>query len=156
MLQIKTVKDKEVYDFTGLDRIFFIDELNNNYKITWNPNKRKVFTENGIEYYNEYTPIEYKGIDHNKDLSLIYYHIKHYLCSDNEDVYNYFISVISDMIKNPGRKTPVSIVMNGEGGVGKSFLFDKLFSKVFGEMYGTISNKFPSRFNSILENKICF
>jgi hypothetical protein len=156
VLQIKQVKDKESYSFIGLEKHYFIDDRNKNYKLTWNPNKDKTYTENGIEYYNEYSPVNYQGTDHNKDLSLIYYHIKHYLCNDNEEVYNYFISVISDMITNPGRKLPICVVMNGEGGVGKSFLFDKLFSKLFGDMFGTISNKFPSRFNSILENKLCF
>ena len=157
ILQIEKNKDnKEFYFFDNLSKYFFIDELNKNYKLTWNPNRDKVYVEKGIEYYNEYSPIPYQGINHNKDLSLIYHHVKHFLCSDNEDVYNYFISILSDMIHNPGRKLPVSVIMNGEGGVGKSFLFDKLFSKIFGEMYGTISNKFPSRFNSILENKLCF
>jgi hypothetical protein len=156
ILQIKNSNGKETYSFVGLDRFYFIDDKNRNYKLTWNPNKDKTYTENGIDYYNEYSPILYQGIDHKKDLSLIYHHIKHYLCSDNEEVYNYFISVISDMIYNPGRKLPVSIIMNGGGGVGKSFLFDKLFSKLFGDMFGSISNKFPSRFNSILENKLCF
>lgn len=156
IFEIKQIKDKETYSFTGLEKLFFIDKHNKNYKLTWNPNKNKTYTENGINFYNEYSPIRYQGINHQKDLSLIYYHIKHFLCGDNEKVYNYFISVISDMIKNPGRKLPVCVVMNGDGGVGKSFLFDKLFSKLFGEMYGSISNKFPSRFNSIIENKICF
>jgi hypothetical protein len=156
ILQIKKLKDKEAFSFDSLSRFFFIDELNKNFKLTWNPNKKKTFYENGVEYYNEYSPITYQGINHNKDLSLIYYHVKHYLCSDNEEVYNYFISIISDMIYNPGRKLPVSVIMNGDGGIGKSFLFDKLFSKIFDNMYGTISNKFPSRFNSVLENKLCF
>jgi hypothetical protein len=60
------------------------------------------------------------------------------------------------MIRNPGRKLPVCIVMNGEGGVGKSFLFDKLFRRLFGDMYGFKSNKVSGRFNKELENKICF
>ena len=156
ILQIKQVNDKETYSFGGVDKYYFIDGENKNYKLTWNPNKLKTYTENQINYFNEYSPIQYQGIDHKKDLSLIYHHVKHYLCSDNDEVYNYFMSVISDMIYNPGRKLPVSIIMNGDGGVGKSFLFDKLFSKLFGDMFGSISNKFPSRFNSILENKICF
>ena len=156
VLQIKEIKDKETYSFVGMDKTYFIDDKNKNYKLIWNPNKDKTYTENGINYYNEYTTILYQGIDHKKDLSLIYHHIKYYLCSDNEEVYNYFISVVSDLIHNPGRKLPVSIIMNGGGGVGKSFLFDKLFSKLFGDMFGSISNKFPSRFNSILENKLCF
>ena len=156
ILQINQTQDKESYSFDGLEKYYFLDEKNKNYKLTWNPYKDKTYTENGIDYYNEYSPINYLGVDHNKDLSLIYNHIKHFLCSDNEEVYNYFISVISDMVINPGRKLPVSIILNGGGGVGKSFLFDKLFSKLFGEMFGSISNKFPSRFNSVLENKLCF
>jgi hypothetical protein len=156
VLQIKTVKGKETYSFEGLDKFYFIDELNKNYKLTWNPNKDKMFTENKVDYFNEYTPIQYQGIDHGKDLSPVYYHIEHYLCSDNKPVYNYFISIISDMIRNPGRKLPVCIVMNGEGGVGKSFLFDKLFRKLFGDMYGFRSNKISGKFNKELENKVCF
>jgi hypothetical protein len=46
--------------------------------------------------------------------------------------------------------------MNGEGGIGKSFLFDKLFRKLFGDMYGFRSNKVSGKFNRELENKICF
>jgi hypothetical protein len=156
IIQIKTVKDKETYTFEGLDKFYFIDDQNKNHKLTWNPNKDKMFTENKVEYFNEYTPVQYQGVDHGKDLSLIYYHIKHYLCSDNDPVYNYFISVISDMIRNPGRKLPICIVMNGEGGVGKSFLFDKLFRHLFGDMYGVRSNKISGKFNRELENKICF
>jgi hypothetical protein len=156
ILKIRNSKGKETYSFVGLDRYYFTDDKNKDYKLTWEPNKNKTYTENGIDYYNEYSPIKYQGIDHKKNLSLIYHHIKYYLCGDNEEVYNYFISVISDMIYNPGRKLPVSIIMNGGGGVGKSFLFDKLFSKLFGDMFGSISNKFPSRFNSVLENKLCF
>jgi hypothetical protein len=156
VIQIKTVKRKEMYTFEGLDKFYFIDDQNKNHKLTWNPNKDRMFTENKIDYLNEYTPVQYQGVDHGKDLSLIYYHIKHYLCSDNDPVYNYFISVISDMIRNPGRKLPICIVMNGEGGVGKSFLFDKLFRHLFGDMYGVRSNKISGKFNRELENKICF
>jgi hypothetical protein len=156
VIQIKTVNGKEKCTFESLDKFYFIDEKNKNHKLTWNPNKDKIYTENKVDYFNEYTPIKYQGVDHGKDLSLIYYHIKHYLCSDNEEVYNYFISVISDMIRNPGRKLPICIVMNGEGGVGKSFLFDKLFRHLFGDMYGVRSNKISGKFNRELENKICF
>jgi hypothetical protein len=156
VLQIKISGDKEVYSFNSLDKLYFIDDENKNYLLTWNPNKNKFYQERKIDYFNEYNPIQFQGIDHGKDLSLIYYHIKHYLCSDKEDVYNYFISVISDMIRNPGRKLPICIVMNGEGGVGKSFLFDKLFRKLFGDMYGCRSNKISGKFNKELENKICF
>jgi hypothetical protein len=156
VLQIKKTKDKETYSFEGLDKFYFLDEKNKNYKLTWNPNKDKFYIENKVNYFNEYSPIQYQGINHGKDLSLIYYHIKHYLCSDNENVYQYFISIISDMIRNPGRKLPICVVMNGEGGVGKSFLFDKLFRKLFGDMYGFRSNKVSGRFNKELENKICF
>jgi hypothetical protein len=60
------------------------------------------------------------------------------------------------MIRNPGRKLPICIVMNGEGGVGKSFLFDKLFRHLFGDMYGVRSNKISGKFNKELENKVCF
>jgi hypothetical protein len=156
VLQIKNVKGGETYTFEGLDKFYFIDDQNKNHKLTWNPNMDKIFTDNKIDYFNEYTPVTYQGIDHGKDLSLIYYHIKHYLCSDNEPVYNYFISVISDMIRNPGRKLPICIVMNGEGGIGKSFLFDKLFRHLFGDMYGCRSNKISGKFNRELENKVCF
>jgi hypothetical protein len=156
VLQVKTVKGKETCSFEGLDKFYFIDELNKNYKLTWNPNKDKMFTENKVDYLNEFTPIQYQGIDHGKDLSPVYYHIEHYLCGDNKPVYNYFISVISDMIRNPERKLPICIVMNGEGGVGKSFLFDKLFRKLFGDMYGFRSNKISGKFNKELENKVCF
>ena len=157
ILKLRKLKDnKGDFSFVSLDKLFFMDEHNKNFKLIWNPNKDKLYTENEVNYFNEYDPIQYQGIDHGKDLSLIYYHIKHFLCSDREDVYTYFISVISDMIHNPGRKLPVSIIMNGDGGVGKSFLFDKLFRKMFGDMFGSMCNKFPSRFNSILENKICF
>jgi hypothetical protein len=156
VFQTKTIKGKEGYIFEGLDKFYFIDELNKNHKLTWNPNKDKFFVDNRVDYFNEYTPIQYQGIDHGKDLSLIYYHIKHYLCSDNEPVYHYFISVIGDMIRNPGRKLPICIVMNGEGGVGKSFLFDKLFRHLFGDMYGCRSNKISGKFNKELENKVCF
>jgi hypothetical protein len=156
IIQIKTVNGKEKCTFESLDKFYFIDDRNKNHKLTWNPNKDKIYTENKVDYFNEYTPIKYQGVDHGKDLSLIYYHIKHYLCSDNEEVYHYFISVISDMIRNPGRKLPICIVMNGEGGVGKSFLFDKLFRHLFGDMYGVRSNKISGKFNRELENKICF
>ena len=148
--------EEEAYSFEGLDKYYFIDEQNKNHKLTWNPNRDKSFTENKIEYFNEYSPIQYQGANHGKDLSLIYYHVKHYLCGDNDEAYNYFIAVVSDMVRNPGRKLPICIVMNGEGGVGKSFLFDKLFRKLFGDMYGFKSNKVSGRFNKELENKICF
>jgi hypothetical protein len=156
VLQIKTVKGKETYSFEGMEKFYFIDDRNKNHKLTWNPNKEKFFVEHKVDYFNEYTPVKYQGIDRGKDLSLIYYHIKHYLCSDNEPVYNYFMSVISDMIRNPGRKLPICIVMNGEGGIGKSFLFDKLFRHLFGDMYGVRSNKISGKFNRELENKVCF
>jgi hypothetical protein len=152
----KTAKGKETCAFESLDKFYFIDDQNKNHKLTWNPNKDKIFTDTKVDYFNEYTPIKYQGIDHGKDLSLIYNHIKHCLCSDNEPVYNYFISVIADMIRNPGRKLPICIVMNGEGGVGKSFLFDKLFRHLFGDMYGVRSNKISGKFNRELENKVCF
>jgi hypothetical protein len=156
VLRIKTLKGKETYTFESLDKYYFIDDRNKNHKLTWNPNKNKRFTDNKVDYFNEYTPIKYQGTEHGKDLSLVYYHIRHYLCSDNEPVYNYFISVIADMIRNPGRKLPICIVMNGEGGMGKSFLFDKLFRHLFGDMYGVRSNKVSGKFNRELENKVCF
>jgi hypothetical protein len=56
-------------------------------------------------------------------------HVK-YICSDNMDVYNYFISWMASIIQNPNIKTNVALVLYSiTEGIGKNIVFD-IFAKL--------------------------
>jgi hypothetical protein len=48
------------------------------------------------------------------------WHIKHIICNANEEVYDYVLSWIADILQNPGRKCEVSLLLEGVEGCGKN------------------------------------
>ena len=82
-------------------------------------------------------------------------HIK-FICSDNDEVYKYFISWMAHIIQKPEIKTKVALVLYSIiEGVGKNIIFD-----IFGELLNGYNAKFTNteaigeKFNSDLMGKL--
>jgi hypothetical protein len=107
--------------------------------------------------FNTFNGFKVKPINHNKDISVIYNHIKDVICSGNEEWNEYVISWISDMFQNPNNKKGTSIGIKGKQGSGKSVIFDDLIiQKILGTDYGlhTENDPFEGNFNGILKGKL--
>lgn len=69
---------------------------------------------------------------------LIKQHILEILCEGNEAKNVYTLNWLADMVKNPGGRGKIALVINGEPGSGKTIIAD-IFRKAFGTHATTIS-----------------
>lgn len=65
------------------------------------------------------------------DCSLYLEHLKHTICSGNEDHYQYLIQWMANAVQNPASPGYAAVVMKGAQGTGKSYA-----ARVFGSLFG--------------------
>ena len=82
-------------------------------------------------------------------------HIKHILCNDNEEYYQYLINWLARTVQFPDCPGEVAIILRGGRGTGKSF-FAKEVGKIFGRHFMQVSNSnhLVGNFNNHLRDKI--
>lgn len=68
------------------------------------------------------------------DCSLYIEHIRNIICGGNEEYAHYFIAWLAHIIRNPEQKPGTAIVIRGQQGTGKSFVF-KHFGRLLGNHY---------------------
>ena len=77
-----------------------------------------------------------------------------YLCKD-EDVYNWVIRWIAYPLQHPGAKMQTAIIMHGDEGTGKSFLWRNIVAPIYGEYAATIGqSELESQFNPWVSRKL--
>ena len=85
-------------------------------------------------------------------------HIKIVLANNREDVYNYIIQYLAQIVQNPKKKTEVVMIWKGKQGCGKNTIVDLFANGIIGTEY-SISASNPEKvffgtFNSLLANKV--
>ena len=89
--------------------------------------------------------------------SLIYHHIKNIVCNSNEDLFNYFMKWLANLVQHPFKKANTSFVLKGEQGTGKDTVFNWFGNRILGKDYYFNEDNVEllfGRFNSCIENKI--
>ena len=83
--------------------------------------------------------------------------VKEVICSGNNDLYDFLMDVLAQMVQEPHRKLGVgiAIALRGRQGVGKNFFVENL-GKIFGDAFILVDNveSITGRFNPCLMNKI--
>ena len=83
-------------------------------------------------------------------------HIKN-LCNNNEEVTNYFINCLSNIIQHPYKLTNTSILLKSIQGCGKDAFFDYFGKKILGSKYYSSQDSADllfGKFNTEIENKL--
>lgn len=106
---------------------------------------------------NLFTGYSVKPLDSNKDIRLIYKHIKDVLCSGDLTAYNYFLDWIAHMLQKPQEIVGTAPVFIGEQGGGKGVIIENLLGRIVGRDHflatGHAEN-YTDKFNSQLEGKL--
>jgi hypothetical protein len=84
------------------------------------------------------------------------HHIENNICSGIPELYEYLYDWAAHIFKYPAVKTPITVVLQGESGVGKS-IFGKVLRHMIGRQHtaevGNF-NEISGNFNEVLENRL--
>ena len=89
--------------------------------------------------------------------SLIMKHIKEVICNNNEEIYNYFIKYLSNLIQHPNKKSNTSLILKSIQGAGKDTILNWFGNNILGKEYYINEDNIElifGKFNSCIENKI--
>lgn len=146
--KIKTVKYNE----------WFKNEDTDDYLLTFDVSKPRVYEEKGIRYINMFKGFKYGEMkvpeiteSNQEKINIIWNHIREVICSNDETAYQYMRKWISHFIN--GRKMKTALYLKGVQGAGKSTL-PKFLMNVIGErnVFFTQSNNcLINRFNAELQ-----
>lgn len=137
---------------------WFRNEDTDDYALTFDVNKGKIFEENGQKYINLFKGFKYadctppKESKHITDgLNIIWSHINEVICSGDQSCFDYVKKWICHFVN--GRKMKTSLYLKGQQGAGKStvpnFLIDVIGA---GNAFKTQSNNcLVNRFNAELQ-----
>jgi len=92
-----------------------------------------------------------------KKIEKVLYHIKKVLCSENEDIFKYYISYLAHIAQRPAIKPGTAIVFISEEGLGKDIINHDFLKLVFGAKYVHRLNNLSEltrNFNKKLQNKL--
>ncbi len=137
------VKDGEPTE-TIFDKMYFNDKYKKIYKnTTFYPNLK----DSDKNYYNEFQGFGYEKIlqhdidkkevvkNHADDLNFYLHYIKMYFCDNNQEVFDYFVSLLSFYIKYPYLLNHIILILySNEHGAGKSS-FLKFLMRLIGVSY---------------------
>jgi hypothetical protein len=103
------------------------------------------------DQFNMWRGFAVEPVQNDKLLKLIYYHIKHVICSSDEALFNHFIRHVAFCFQNLGVVAGVAVVLRGLKGCGKGVPLHFIRS-IFGSHGMHISNglHFTGRFNAHL------
>lgn len=132
----------------------------NYYQMVFEPNVDYVYEPNKKNKYNLWTGWEFSyEKDFKRDdklLETILYHIKEVLCTGNEVLFKYVLSIWKLMLM--GKKSGVALAFSGIHGSGKNIILEWIGLKLLGERYYSyiasledLTNKFSSlRCNKVM------
>jgi putative DNA primase/helicase len=104
-------------------------------------------------YRGKYLPLIKTDIDN----SLIMKHIREIICNNNNDIFNYFINYLANLIQHPYNKANTSIIIKSLQGAGKDTIFKWFGNNILGKEYYLNEDSLElifGKFNSCIENKI--
>lgn len=91
------------------------------------------------------------------NIDKIYHHIKHVLCSGDEEIYKYLLDWIAHILQKPYEFVGTAPVFISLPGAGKGIIMETLLGKIIGSDYFVASGDgkdFTNSFNSILESRL--
>lgn len=124
------------------------------------PTKGKIFDEDGDKIANLWSGW---GIDpweeptQEKDVELFLDYLRSVICRDDHKLFEWILTWIADIFQNPSDKAGTALVLVGEQGVGKSFLFEKVLRPIIGEAHFAkvgATEKLTARFNAHMGGKL--
>ena len=154
---------KHVY-FNRLDKklaTYYFTEKKDIRRITYELEKPKLYTENGIDYLNmcpgfkhEYQPYESFNKKIKKGVETILKHIRICYCANDDDNYNFLLKWFANLAR--AQRNSSILYLKGEQGAGKSCVCQFLREYVFGNQitYEGGSAPLTSRFNGELSSKL--
>jgi len=119
--------------------------------------ERLVFDPSGKHkpgYYNTFGGWPYAAIQKGSCDTFLY-HIRHNICQDKDDLYDYLMDWCAQIVQEPTRKPGIAVAIRGASGTGKT-TFAKVFGKLLGDTFLELSTIEPlvETFNSVLFKKI--
>lgn len=135
--KVKTNENKKL-DFLE----YLKDENFHKYmKVVFNPTGVK--RSNNYNLFNGYGYSKIEEViteEHREKFNKFIDYIKMYVCSGDEEIYDYFINFLANIIQEPDFKPHISYVFySSEKGTGKSS-FCKMLKKLIGDLYSFIGN----------------
>ena len=100
-----------------------------------------------------------KAIKYNVDVndSLIMKHIREVISNNNQDVFQYIINFLANLLQHPHKKANTALIIKSVEGVGKDTIFNWFGNKILGSEY-YFNDDSPDllfgKFNDCIENKI--
>jgi len=154
-----------VYKVINADKVktikysdWFKNEDTDDYILTFEVSKPRIYEANGLRYLNMFKGFKYAETNVDKitksvqdKIQLIWNHIKEVICSNDQTAYEYMRKWISHFVN--GRKMKTALYLKGTQGAGKSTL-PKFLMNVIGErnVFFTQSNNcLTNRFNAELQ-----
>ena len=126
-------------EYFGEDLKYWFTKLYyDQYTIDTSITQPKIYNLHGVNYLNIFNGYAYEEFKLNDkiykskkdDIQFMWNHVKHMLCSDNEQVFNFIKQFICTLLCGK-RKLTVCWYMKGEKGIGKS-KFIRLLQKILG------------------------
>lgn len=132
-------------------------------KIIWNPDPKY----NNIDYYNTFNSFDinrekvcdmYPKLDYKNDeeIAPLLEHIKHIICKDDDEKYDYFIKWLAHILQKPHIQTGVVIALQSVQGAGKGILFNDFLKPIIGYAASQLTKmgELTGQFNEILHKKV--
>lgn len=116
--------------------------------------------QTSIDIYNSFKGYKVESTDIIKsdiENSYIMKHIKEVICNKNDDVYNYFINFLANLLQHPYKKANTSLIFKSIQGAGKDSIFNWFGNNILGKEYYMNEDNIElifGKFNSCIENKI--
>ena len=89
--------------------------------------------------------------------SLIMRHMKEVICNNNNDVFDYFVKFMANLLQHPNNKANTALIFKSIQGAGKDTIFKWFGNNILGKEYYLNEDNIDlifGRFNSCIENKI--
>jgi hypothetical protein len=147
----KTTDEKIVYKIISksIAKEFLEDEIDRFKKIVFKPSGKVNEEEYNFFKGWSYSPSEKESCD--KYIQ----HIHDNICDNDEELFNYILDWMAQIIQYPEKKEDKALVLRGKQGTGKGVMVQE-FGKLIGDAFIQLTTAEPlvSRFNSTLANRL--
>lgn len=126
------------------------------------PTQGKIFDEDGAKVANLWSgwgvePWSETLSERDEGVELFLYYLRSVISRDDPNLFEWILTWIADIFQNPSEKPGTALVLVGQQGAGKSFLFEKVLRPIIGEPHfakaGT-TERLMSKFNMHMSGKL--
>jgi hypothetical protein len=107
--------------------------------------------------FKGYKASKKKLIKTNIEESCMYKHIKEVICNNDENLFNYLIKWLANLLQHPYKRANTAFILKGIQGTGKDTVFNWFGNNIIGNEYYLNESSLElvfGRFNSSINNKI--